>query len=74
MELRVWRDCLQARSCAPLGLLYSTAGWQGDERMSMGGDLTSTDIPILLLLEHLSATPPDHRGIQAPLLIPSVML
>lgn len=36
---------------APLSLIYSTAGWQSNKRMSMG-DLTSTNIPIIILLKH----------------------
>lgn len=36
---------------APLSLIYSTAGWQSNKRMSMG-DLTSTNIPDIILLKH----------------------
>ena len=38
--------------CVPtLGLIHSTAGLQSNKRMSMG-DLTSTNIPIIILLKH----------------------
>lgn len=55
-----------ARLCAPLGLIYSTAGWRSNKRMSMG-DLTSTNIAIIILLKPLiSATPLDHRCVPGP--------
>lgn len=58
------------RGCVPtLGLMHSTAGLQSNKRMSMG-DLTSTNIPIIILLKHpISVCNPSGPQIQAPLLI-----
>lgn len=43
--------CEYTRLCALRSLIYSTAGWQSNKRTSMG-DLTSTNIPIIILLKH----------------------
>jgi len=42
--------CAHAWLCASACLIYSTAGWQSNKRMSMG-DLTSANIPIIIPLK-----------------------